>query len=96
MIPRALKSIGWLLGSLALGWLALPALAYALGRRVIGPYEGSRGLASYAGSIYAAAGAGQPLALTMVFSPLLIFAIWSLHGYLRRRLLAEKPATTHG
>jgi hypothetical protein len=94
MIARIPKYVWWLLASLMLGWLALPGLAYVLGRQVIGRYEGDRGLASYAGSIYAAAGEGRPLAMVMVFAPTLLLGIWALHNYLRRQIASAGGRNT--
>jgi hypothetical protein len=100
MISRLPRYFWWLAASLAFGWLMLPVLAYVLGRQVIGPYEGSRGLASYVGSIYSAVGQGQPLAIAMVFAPALLLGIWALQAYLRRTTAgtdgAEAKRTMHG
>ena len=90
MIPRIPKHAWWLAASLVLGWLVLPVLAYLLGRQLIGPYEGSRGLSTYVGSIFSAVAQGQPLAIVMVIAPALLLGIWALQGYLRRKTLLIK------
>ena len=100
MISRVPKSVWWLAGSLALGWLVLPVLAYIIGRQIIGPYEGSRGLASYVGSIFSAVAEGQALAIALVFAPALLLGIWALQGYLRRTSgatdVGRSKRATHG
>ena len=68
------------------GALALPVLAYIAGSRVVGEYAGPRGLASYLGTIYAEAGNGRPLALTLLLAPMLVAGIWLLRAWLARQL----------
>ncbi len=63
-----------------------PILAYVAGGRVVGAYAGPRGLASYLGSIYEAAGRGHPLALTLLLAPVLVAGIWLLRSRLVKRL----------
>lgn len=72
----------------ASGPLLLPVAAYVAGGRLVGPYAGSRGLASYLESIYGDALAGGALALAVVLGPVLIVVAWSL----RRRLLQRFAA----
>lgn len=63
------------------GSVAFPIVAYWAGGRVVGPYAGPRGLATYIGSIYSDAANGSPLALVMVTGPVLIVAIWKLRRW---------------
>jgi hypothetical protein len=79
----------WLLASLPIGWLLLPILAYVAGRRIVGPYEGTRGLLSFLSTIYRAAIEGEALALILVLAPTLLLAIWGLHGGLRRWMIGR-------
>jgi hypothetical protein len=83
------------LGAQAVGWVLLPVLAYLAGRQIIGPYEGTRGFASFIGNIYGAAGSGDALALVLVFAPTLLLAIWMLQQRLSRWLRgrAASPRT---
>jgi hypothetical protein len=71
------------------GPLLLPVAAYVAGGRVVGPYPGSRGLASYLGDIYAEALQGSVLALAIVLGPLLVALAWAL----RRQLLRPSSRT---
>lgn len=85
---RALtKLLRWLLlPLLALtGLFLLPAVAYRAGKAVIGPYGGKLGLADYLGSIYRGAAGGEPLALWLLASPLLVALVWWLVLALGRR-----------
>jgi hypothetical protein len=79
----------WFLASLPIGWLLLPVLAYITGQRIVGPYEGTRGLLSFLSSIYGAAIEGDALALILVLAPTLLLAIWGLYGGWRRRMIAR-------
>ena len=65
--------------------LALPMLAYAVGQLIIGPYEGTGGLAGFMGSIFDALRNRAPSAAVLVASPLAIAAVWWLIGLLLRR-----------
>ena len=78
--------------SLLVGALALPVAAYVIGGRIIGPYQGARGLGSYLGAIYTDIGRGQPFALIMVLAPALCLTIWSLRTWLSSRLAGRGPA----
>jgi hypothetical protein len=84
----------WILWGACLlaGALFLPVAAYIIGGRMIGPYEGPRGMASYLGAIYGDVGRGQPLALILVFGPAACLAAWSLRGWLTRRLTPPADA----
>ena len=76
-----------MLGVLLLaGALILPVLGYIGGGRIVGAYAGPRGLASYLGSIYDAAGRGRPLALSLLLAPALIAGVWLFRIWLLRRL----------
>jgi len=67
------------------GLVILPMLAYAVGLVVIGPYEGTGGLAGYMRSIFDALINRAPSAIVLVASPLAIGVIWWLIGWLLRR-----------
>lgn len=67
------------------GFVLIPVSTYLVGGRIVGPYAGSRGLASYLGTIYDAARGGGILALALLFGPLLAVAAWSLRSWLLRR-----------
>ncbi len=75
------------------GCFVLPVASYMTGKRVIGPYEGKLGLSDYLGSIYAAAGRGEPLAWWLLLSPVLVAGTWYLLGRVGRRLTGggERP-----
>jgi hypothetical protein len=66
----------WLPVLALLGGLVLPVAAYMAGKRLIGAYEGRLGLQDYLGSVYGAAGDGEPLAWLLLLAPLLVAAIW--------------------
>jgi membrane protein implicated in regulation of membrane protease activity len=84
----------WILSAvIALGLLILPTLAYVMGGEVVGPYTGSRGLASYLGHIYSDAGSGRWLALLILLAPALIAAVWALRAALLRRLSPTGDST---
>jgi hypothetical protein len=68
------------------GVVLIPIATYVTGGRVVGPYAGTRGLASYLGSVYADAARGRPLALALLFGPLLAVMVWPLRAWLLRQL----------
>lgn len=85
MIRLLWRSLLFLALALAGGFL-LAVTAYWAGTRLIGPFAGTRGLATFLGNIYADAGKGSPLALTLLAGPLAIGLVWKLRGWsLRRR-----------
>ncbi len=88
-MPGSARSswIRWLLLAIA-GLLFVPAIAYLLASRVIGPYGGDRGVATYFSSIYADALAGRPFAVLLLLAPVLVAGAWRL----RRRLLTRTRA----
>ena len=73
---RVLVRILWLPALALAGGLVLPVVAYMAGKRVIGAYEGRLGLQDYLGSIYGAAGRGEPLAWLLLLAPALVAALW--------------------
>ncbi len=79
--------IRWLLLAIA-GLLFVPAIAYLLASRVIGPYGGDRGVATYFSSSYADALAGRPFAVLLLLAPVLVAGVWRL-----RRLLLTRTRT---
>ena len=68
-----------------LGLVILPALAYAVGQVIIGPYEGTGGLPGYLGSLYRALRQGHPSAVVLVSSPLVVVVTWVAIGWIMRR-----------
>jgi hypothetical protein len=76
----------WILLAILLvtGLVVLPVVAYVVAGRIIGPYAGARGLASYLGAIYADAGRGKPLALVMLLAPALCAGVWGLRAWFGR------------
>ena len=82
MLRKLLISV---LGLALLGLILLPALAYTVGQFIIGPYEGSGGLAGYIGVVLQALRAGAPSALILVASPLGVVVTWYAVGWLLRR-----------
>jgi hypothetical protein len=70
------------------GCLVIPVLAYMAGGRLVGPYAGARGLATYINAIYSDALSGSPLAVLLVTGPVLIVLIWRLRGWLLQWLFA--------
>ena len=82
-----MKPHNWiLLAALVLaGGAVLPVIAYVIGGRLVGPYAGPRGLASYLGAIYTDAGSGHSLALALLAGPLLSVGAWRLRSWLLHR-----------
>lgn len=66
----------WLLVLLLFAFVVLPIAAYVAGGAMAGPYSGPRGLASYLQHIYADAASGRPLALALLFGPVLAALVW--------------------
>jgi hypothetical protein len=83
-----LRTVLGLLGLVLLGGLVLPIAGYVLGKRVIGAYEGKRGLSDYLDSIYSAAAGGEVLAWWLLLTPILIVLAWYLVIRLGRRLIS--------
>jgi len=95
MIRLLWRSLLWLLLGLLAGFL-LAVLAYWAGTRVIGPFAGTRGLATFLGNIYADAGGGSPLALALVAGPLAIGLAWKWRGWGLRRCRARRARQAGG
>jgi hypothetical protein len=90
-----MKRQHWILMLICLlaGGLVLPIAAYVVGGRVIGPFQGSRGLATYLGTLYADAAHGHVLALVTLLGPALCLVIWLLRAWLVRRTGQQEPAS---
>jgi hypothetical protein len=76
MNPRSTRRLALVAGLLFLGAVVLPVVSYRLGKWLIGPFEGKRGLTDYLGSIYQAAGRGEPGAWLLLLAPLLLVLVW--------------------
>jgi hypothetical protein len=63
--------------ALLTGGIGLPAAAYLAGKRFIGAYEDSRGVAAYVGSIWEGALAAEPQAWAVLLAPLGLVVCWS-------------------
>ena len=68
------------------GCVIVPVLAYVAGGRLVGPYAGPRGLASYLGAIYGDAGRGNLLALALLAGPVVCAGVWMVRSWLLKRL----------
>jgi len=74
-------------GSLLLaGGLILPLLVYAVGRQLIGRYEGPGGLGGFLGTLYRDAWHGEPAAWILLATPLLLVATWQATRWIRHRI----------
>lgn len=69
----------------------LPVLVYVVGEAVVGPYEGTAGLASFLGSIYGGLANFDLGAWILVATPSLIAATWYAGMRLQRHLLSGDP-----
>lgn len=75
------------------GLVVLPALAFAVGQVIIGPYEGDNGLAGYITVIYQALGEGSAVAVIMVCTPLVVVLMWwALLWLMRRNTVADSAS----
>ncbi|MAF82966.1 MAG: hypothetical protein CL797_02560 [Chromatiales bacterium] len=74
-----------ILALLVTGTVIIPIGAYLVGRYVVGPYEGSSGLAGYLGTIYLSAWHGDIAALWLILAPLQIAAVRLIGLWLYRR-----------
>ncbi|MCC7330116.1 MAG: hypothetical protein IT484_08195 [Gammaproteobacteria bacterium] len=82
------RTLAWL-ALVATGGLLLPVAAYWAGTRIIGPYAGTRGLATFIEALYHDAAGGSPLALALLAGPVLIAILWKLRAWGLRRWLHE-------
>jgi hypothetical protein len=64
--------------------IGVPLVVYWVGGFIVGPYEGENGLPGLMSSIYSDALSGQLSAWVLLFSPLLLIAIWVTYNQLRR------------
>jgi hypothetical protein len=64
--------------------IGVPLVAYWVGGLIVGPYEGENGLPGLMSSIYSDALSGQLSAWVLLFSPLLLIAIWVTYNQLQR------------
>jgi hypothetical protein len=64
--------------------IGVPLIVYWVGGLIVGPYEGENGLPGLMTSIYSDALSGQLSAWILLFSPLLLIAIWIAYNQLRR------------
>ncbi len=77
---------------LFLGAIALPALIYYVGAKIVGPYEGSGegsgNLVEFIASIYLDALQGLPTAWFLILVPAMLWILWRLYTWIRRSQLA--------
>ncbi|MCP4000312.1 MAG: hypothetical protein GY727_05325 [Gammaproteobacteria bacterium] len=64
--------------------ISVPLIVYWVGGLIVGPYEGENGLFGLMISIYSDALSGQLSAWILLFSPLLLIAIWAACRQLQR------------
>ena len=64
----------WVIAALGFGVLALPALVYATGVRVLGPYAGS--VATFYGHFLGDLAGLRPAAWTLALGPAALVAAW--------------------
>ena len=64
--------------------IGVPLVIYWVGGLIVGPYEGENGLPGMMASIYSDALSGHISAWILLFSPLLLLAIWLACGQLQR------------
>ena len=64
--------------------IGVPLVIYWVGGLIVGPYEGENGLPGLMASIYSDALNGHLSAWMVLFSPLLLIAIWLVCGQLQR------------
>ena len=74
----------------AIGLVFLPVGVYTFGQFVVGPYEGTSGLAGFLSSIYTDLLRGKLAAWTLALSPAAVIAIWYIVLWLRRTHLAQE------
>lgn len=80
---RIVAVVSHLLCGLAL----LPVLVYAVGQAVVGPYQGTSGLASFLGSIYRDLASFELGAWIFVAAPSMIVGVWYGALKVQRHLL---------
>ena len=76
--------------------VAVPVAVFLGGWWLAGPYEGDNGLFGMLGTLYGDALRGHPGALGLLFSPVLIVAIWHTAWQARSFIAARQAATTVG
>jgi hypothetical protein len=81
------------LSHLLCGFGLLPVLVFAVGEAVVGPYEGTAGLASFMGSVYGDLAKFELGAWLLVATPSLIVGIWYGTLKLQRYLLNVDSAS---
>jgi len=85
--------------------VAVPVAVFLGGLWLAGPYEGENGIFGMLGAVYGDALSGQPGAIGLLFSPVLIIAIWKIALQASRLIAAHqagagstaaKPETAQG
>jgi hypothetical protein len=72
----------------------MPVLVFVVGEAVVGPYQGTAGLASFMGSIYGELAKFQLGAWLLVTTPSIIVAVWYGTLKLQRHLLNADSVET--
>jgi len=80
------------LSHLLCGFGLLPVLVFTVGEAVVGPYQGTAGLAGFMGSIYSDLAKFQLGAWLLVATPSMIVGAWYGSLKLQRYLLKAEPA----
>lgn len=75
------------------GFGLLPVLVFTAGEAVVGPYQGTAGLASFMGSIYGGLARFELGAWLLVATPSIIVGIWNGTLKLQRILLSTDSAS---
>ncbi len=76
------------------GFGLMPVLVFVVGEAVVGPYQGTAGLASFMGSIYGELAKFQLGAWLLVTTPSIIVAVWYGTLKLQRHLLNADSVET--
>jgi len=76
------------------GFGLLPVLVFVSGEALVGPYQGTAGLASFLGSIYGGLAEFQPGAWILVTTPSIIVGLWYVTMKLQRLWLNMDSADT--
>lgn len=82
-VPKSIRETVIALGLVAFGLLALPALVFAVGQRIIGDYE--QGMGGFYEAIGMAVASGRPFAWLLILSPLIVVQLLRVSLWLHRQ-----------